>query len=85
MLNCGWLLAGGSLIGVKVVVHSHLVHWWCIANYQEIAVKWKEVSAWLQIGGCLKGFLYALLGMRERELVCNGVYGESRMIRNYHW
>ena len=55
-----------------------------MANYQEIAVKWK-ISAWIQIGGCFKGFLYALLGMIEGgrgvgwggRLMRNDMYGEA--------
>ena len=34
-----------------------------MADYQEIGIKWKEVSAWFQSMGCLKGFMYAVLGM----------------------
>ena len=58
MLNCGWLLAGGSLIGVKVVVHSHLVPW----------VVHGKLS-----GNCseMKGFCLASdWGMFERFSVC---------------
>ena len=84
MLNCGWLLAGGSLIGVKVVVHSHLVHWVVNGKLSGNCSKMEGGFCVASDWGCLKGFLYALLGMKEGRLMHNGVYGESRMIRSDH-